>query len=251
MASSNQIGMPQDSRNTPSDLIQSPESLGLSLNYNNLASNSWPNLSQKFSEAGGKATSIDQLNSQTEFGPSQSQYSAFLDGSDALPDLPSIPLPEFPDLVPKDIPEFIDGIRQWLRNPQRPECHDDYHELCCQKGAPDPIRGPPGRDPAELSTRRRKCSRCMHKTRSLLIVPPPPPDHCPACHSDTDTFFRVEKSTRMLFSRRRLLLLLHGWGTYINIIRIAPEFQLQKFQRPALIIQTAFVIDRTIVSNCI
>lgn len=179
MASSNQIGMPQDSRNTPSDLIQTPESLGLSLNYKNLASNSWPNLSQKFPEAGGRASSIDQADSQTGFGPSQSRKSAFLDGSDVLPDFPSIPLPAIPDLIPKDIPEFIDGVRQWLRDPHRPECRDDYYELCCQKGAPDPIRGPPGRDLVELSTRRRKCSRCMQEIRSLLIVPLPSPKPSP------------------------------------------------------------------------
>lgn len=207
--------MPQDSRNTPSDSIQTPELLGLSLNYKNLASNSWPNLSQKFPEAGGRAPSIDQVDSQTGFGPSQSGKSAFLEGTDVLPDFPSIPLPAIPDLIPKDIPEFIDGVRQWLRDPQRPECRDDYHELCCQKGAPDPIIGPPGRNLVELSTRRRKCSRCMQEIRSLLIVPLPPPNHRPACHSNPDAFFRVEKSTGMLFSRRRLLLLLHGWGTYI------------------------------------
>lgn len=230
MGSSNQIGMPQDSRNTPSDLIQAPESLGLSLNYKNLASNSWPNLSQKFPEAGSEATTIDQVNSQTEFGSRQSQNSAFLDRTDVLPKFPSIPLPAIPDLIPSDIPEFIDDVRQWLRDPQRPECQYDYHELCCQKGAPDPRTGPPGRDPVEISKRRRKCARCMQEIRSFLIVPLPPPNHHPACHSNTSAFFRVEKSTGMLFSRRRLLLLLHGRGTY-NSHRSQFQFQKFKFRR--------------------
>lgn len=161
MGSSNQIGMPQDFRNTPVDLIQAPKSLGLSLNYKNLASKSWPNLSQKFPVAAGEATTIDQVNSQTEFGSTQSQNSAFLDGADVLPKLPSIPLPAVPDIIPKNIPEFIDDVRQWLKDPQRPECQYDYHELCCQMGPPDPNMGPRGRDLVELSKRRRKCARCM------------------------------------------------------------------------------------------
>lgn len=225
MGSSSQIGMPQDSRNTPNDLIQAPESLGLSLNYKNLASNSWPNLNQKFPEAGSEAKTIDRLNSQTEFGSRQS-----LDGIDVLPQFPTIPLPPIPDLIPKNIPEFIDDVRQWFKDPQRPKCQYDYHELCCQKGAPDPTMGPPGRDPVEISKRRRKCARCMQEIRSFLIVPVPPPNHRPACHSNIGAFCRVEKSTGMLFSRKRLLLLLHGRGTY-NWHRSEFQFQKLKFWR--------------------
>lgn len=232
VGSSNQIGMPQDSRNTPVDLIQAPKSLGLSLNYKNLASKSWPNLSQKFPVAAGEATTIDQVNSQTEFGSTQSQNSAFLDGTDVLPKLPSIPLPAIPDLIPKNIPEFIDGVRQWLKDPQRPECQYDYHELCCQMGPPDPNMGPRGRDPVELSKRRRKCARCMQEIRSFLIIPLPPINHRPACHSNTGAFFRVERSSGMLFSRRRLLLLLHGRGTY-NSHRL--QVPIQNFHILALI----------------
>lgn len=179
--------MPQDFRNIPSDLIQAPESLGL--------------------------TTIDQVNSQTEFESRPSENYAFLDGTDILPKLPSIPLPAIPDLSPKNIPEFIDNVRQWLRDPQRPQCQYGYHELCCQVGAPDPINAPPGRDLVERSKRRRKCARCMRENCSFLIFPLPPPIHQPACRSNTGAFFRVEKSTGMLFSRRRLLLLLHGRGT--------------------------------------
>lgn len=235
MASSSQIGMPQDSRNTPNNLIQAPESIGLSLNYKKLASNSWPNLSQKFSQAGDHATSIDQVNSQTEFGPSQSQNSAFLDGSDALPDFPPIPLPEIPDLIPKDIPEFIDGVRQWLRDPQRPECKNDYHELCCQKGAPDPIRGPPGRDLVELSTRRRKCSRCMHEIRSLLIVPLFPQTIAPHAALILMPFSGSKSRPECYFPEDVFCCFCMDGVRTIQIIRIAPSSNSKFFKRPALI----------------
>lgn len=204
MGSSNQIGVPQDSRNIASDLIQAPESLGL--------------------------TTIDQVNSQTDFGSTPFENYAFLDGTDILPKLPSIPLLPIPDLSPKNIPEFIDGVRQWLRDPQRPQCQYGYHELCCQVGAPNPSMGLPGRDPIEVSKRRRKCARCMREIRSFLIFPLPPPNHRPACRSNTRVFFRVEKSTGMLFSRRRLLLLLHGRGTY-NSHRLRLSIQRFKYWR--------------------
>lgn len=232
VGSLNQIGMPQDSRNTPSDLIQAPESLGLSLNYKNLASNSWPNLSQKFPEAGGKAISIDQVNSQPEFGSRKSQNSALLDGTDVLPKFPSIPLPATPDLIPKDIPEFIDGVRQWLRDPQRPECQYGYHELCCQKGAPDPRTGPPGRDPIELSKRRRKCARCMQEIRSFLIVSFPPPNHRSACHSNTGAFLGSKNRPECYFPEDVFCCFcMDGVGT----IRIAPSSNSKKFKYRALI----------------
>lgn len=49
----------------------------------------------------------------------------------------------------------------------------------------------------------------------------------PHATSNTGAVFRVEKSTGMLFSRRRLLLLLHGRGTYNSH---HSEFQFQKFK---------------------
>lgn len=203
--------MPQDSGNTARDLIQAPESPWLSLNNENLGSNAWP----ENSPAAGEAITIDQGNSHTEFDSSQSQNLAFLDGTtDVIPKLPPIPFPEVPDLIRKNVPEFIDDVRQWLRDPQRPECDYGYHEFCCQVGAPDPKMGPKGRDTDELSKRRRKCSLCTLKIRTFLIDPSPPPNHRPACRSNMGAFFRVYRSTGMLFSRRRLLLFLYGRGTY-------------------------------------
>lgn len=194
------IGMPQDSRNTPSDMIQVPESPALSLNYENLGSNAWPLPSQNFPAAGSEATTIDRVNSHAEFGSRQSQNLAFLDGTDFVPKTPSIPLPTIPDIIPKNVPEFIDDVRQWLRAPQRPKCEYGYHEFCCQIGAPNPKRGPSGRDVAEVSKRRRKCARCTVEIRSIQIVPSPPPNHLPACWSNTGAFVRVERSSGMLFS---------------------------------------------------
>lgn len=203
--------MPQDSENTARDLIQAPESPWLSLNNENLGSNAWP----ENSPAAGEAITIDQGNSHTEFDSSQSQNLAFLDGTtDVIPKLPPIPFPEVPDLIRKSVPEFIDDVRQWLRDPQRPECDYGYHEFCCQLGAPDPKMGPKGRDTDELSKRRRKCSLCTRKIRPFLIDPSPPPNHRPACRSNMGAFFRVYQSTGMLFSRRRLLLFLYRRGTY-------------------------------------
>lgn len=49
----------------------------------------------------------------------------------------------------------------------------------------------------------------------------------PHATSNTGAVFRVEKSTGMLFSRGRLLLLLHGRGTYNSH---HSEFQFQKFK---------------------
>lgn len=171
--------MPQDSRNTPSDLIQAPQSPWLSMNYENLGSNAWPNPSPNIPAAGGETTTIDHENSHDEFGFGQSQNLAFLDGTDVIPKMPSIPLPAIPDLIPKNIPEFIDDVRQWLRDPQRPECQSGYHELCCQLGAPDPKLRPPGRDVVELSNRRRKCAKCTREIWSFLIIPPFPPKPSP------------------------------------------------------------------------
>lgn len=155
--------MPQGSRNSPSDLIQAPESLWLSSNFKYTGSNAWPNPSQNFPAVGREATKPDQENSHVEFGSGNSQNLAFLDGTEVIPKTPSIPLPAIPDLIPKNIPEFIDNVRQWLREPQRPECDYGYHEFCCQIGAPDPKMGPPGRDLVELSKRRRKCAKCTRK----------------------------------------------------------------------------------------
>lgn len=178
MGFSKNIGMSQGSRNTASDLIQVPESPRLSLNP---GSNPWPNPSQNFPAVGGEATRVDPENSNAEFGSRQSQNLAFLDETDVFP---SIPLPAIPDIIPKNIPEFIDNVRQWLRDPKRPECEYDYHELCCQLGAPDPKWGPPGRDLVELSKRRRKCAKCTRKIRSFLnIFPPPPLPHIIAPHA--------------------------------------------------------------------
>ena len=187
MGFSNKIGMTQDSGNTLSDLIQAPESPLLSWNNQNLGSNAWP----EYSPAAGEATTINQGNSHTEFDSSHSQNLAFLDGTDVIPKMPPILFPGIPDLIQKNVPEFIDDVRQWLRDPKRPECDYGYHAFCCQIGAPDPNKGPKGRDIVELSKRRRKCSLCTRKIRTFLIFPSPPPNHRPACRSNMGAFFRV------------------------------------------------------------
>lgn len=217
MGSSNQIGMPQDFRNIPSDLIQAPESLGL--------------------------TTIDQVNSQTEFESTPSENYAFLDGTDILPKLPSIPLPAIPDLSPKNIPEFIDNVRQWLRDPHRPQCQYGYYELCCQVGAPDPINAPPGRDTVERSKRRRKCARCMRENCSFLIFPQSISPHValirvpfsgsrnrPECYFPEDVF---------------CCFCMDG----VRTIHIGSEFLFNNLITGAD--STATMIDHTPVSNCV
>lgn len=159
--------MPQESGNTPSDLIQAPESPWLSGNSENLGSNEGP----KSSPAVGEATTIDQGNSHAEFDSSQSQNLAFLDGTDVIPKIPPILFPEIPDIIQKNVPEFIDGVRQWLRNPEQPKCSYGYHEFCCQLAAPDPKLGPKGRDIVEMSKRRKKCSLCTRKNPNFSDLP--------------------------------------------------------------------------------
>lgn len=100
------------------------------------------------------------------------------DGNIGEEDGTGILIPSVPTQILDGVPEFIDGIRQWLSNPKKPECKVNKHPLCCQKGAP-PIKdgNPPtaGRppsvppkvlfEPLEYSQRRRVCRSCTQPTQ--------------------------------------------------------------------------------------
>lgn len=88
-----------------------------------------------------------------------------------------ISIPSAPIQIPDGLPDVINGIRQWLSNPKKPECKENKHPLCCEKGAPSLKDGNPrsgGRrpsippkvifEPLEYSQRRRVCRSCTRLT---------------------------------------------------------------------------------------
>lgn len=96
-------------------------------------------------------------------------------------------IPSVPTQILEGVPEFIDGIGQWLTNRKKPECKANKHLLCCQKGAPG-LKGGKiavGRVPSfeprvhpdliEYSQRRRLCHSCRQKPSLICSFPPPPP----------------------------------------------------------------------------
>lgn len=99
------------------------------------------------------------------------------DGNVGEEDGSNILIPSVPTQILDGVPEFIDGIRQWLSNPEKPKCKINKHPLCCQKGAPSTKDGIPrvGRrpsvppkvlfEPLEYSQRRRVCRSCMQPTQ--------------------------------------------------------------------------------------
>lgn len=99
------------------------------------------------------------------------------DGNIGKEDGTDILIPSVPTQILDGVPEFIDGIRQWFSNPEKPECKVNKHPLCCQKGAPPIKDGNPPRggrrpsvppkvlfEPLEYSQRRRVCRSCMPPT---------------------------------------------------------------------------------------
>lgn len=92
-------------------------------------------------------------------------------------------IPSAPTQILQGVPEFIDGIGQWLSNRKKPECKANKHLLCCQKGAPR-LKGGKitvGRIPAvepkvhpdlvEYSQRRRKCHSCRQNPLLSVLFP--------------------------------------------------------------------------------
>lgn len=84
-----------------------------------------------------------------------------------------ISIPSVPIQILDGVPEFINGIRQWFSNPEKPVCKENKHPLCCQKGPPSLKDGnarsggrrpsiPPKVlfEPLEYSQRRRVCRSC-------------------------------------------------------------------------------------------
>lgn len=99
------------------------------------------------------------------------QDQAFLEDSNPFPVVPEaikgIP-PAIFRIFGDKIQEFDDyGRRQWLRKVEEPECGSGSFALCCNVGAPEPVRVQT-RFPAqrqkttasEILRRRRKCNKC-------------------------------------------------------------------------------------------
>lgn len=96
-------------------------------------------------------------------------------------------IPSVPIQILEGLPQVIDDLREWFNNPKKPECKNNKHALCCQKGGPSIIDGNPrpgGRrpsvspkvlfDPIEYSQRRRVCRSCTSPIYISLPLPPPP-----------------------------------------------------------------------------
>ncbi len=84
-------------------------------------------------------------------------------------------IPSVPIQILEGVPQVIDDLREWFNNPKKPECKNNKHALCCQKGSPRIIDGNPrpgGRrpsvapkvlfDPIEYTQRRRVCRSCTN-----------------------------------------------------------------------------------------
>lgn len=54
------------------------------------------------------------------------------------------------------VPEVIDDLREWFNSQNKPECKNNKHALCCQKGGPATIDGNPS-PVGVLRPSRRKC----------------------------------------------------------------------------------------------
>lgn len=124
-----------------------------------------------------------QFDLSTSPNEKDSENTAFLiDGGDrgvdiSIPSEVNIPIPSVnPMQIFQGIPEFINDVRQWFSEPQKPECKDGKFVFCCDHPGPKPKVGRrPGRppfaasaedrvlehDPVEYSQRKRHCTRCM------------------------------------------------------------------------------------------
>lgn len=119
-----------------------------------------------------------QFDLSTNINDNDSQSTAFLiDNGDggvdiSIPSGMNIPIPSInPMQLFQGIPEFINGVRQWISQPQEPECKDGKFAFCCDQPGPKPKVGRrPGRpafataahDPVEYSQRKRHCTRCIY-----------------------------------------------------------------------------------------
>lgn len=95
-----------------------------------------------------------------------------------------IPIPAVPIQIPEGVPDLVDVIRQWLSNPNQPECRDNKHLVCCERGAPTmksgkvlsgrpPVVAPDTQaqiDPLEYSQRRRECRICTQSPSHLIFL---------------------------------------------------------------------------------
>lgn len=83
-----------------------------------------------------------------------------------------ISIPSVPIRIPQGTPDIIDAITRWLNNPKKPECKDNKHLYCCEKGAPK-MRQVKANDvqidPLEYAQRRRECRSCTQPPSHLLF----------------------------------------------------------------------------------
>lgn len=139
-------------------------------------------------------------------------------------------IPSVPIQILEGVPQVIDDLREWFNNPKKPECKNNKHALCCQKGSPPIIDGNPrpgGRrpsvapkvlfDPIEYTQRRRVCRSCTNHVHN------PPLYHIRSSIWLTH-FARVgggsnreRRSPGLPISRKCLLLLLPGLRMYPRI----------------------------------
>lgn len=127
-----------------------------------------------------------QFDLSTSTNRDDSKDTAFLiDSGDggvdiSIPSGVDIPIPSVnPMQLFQGIPEFVNDVRQWFSQPQKPECNDGKFAFCCDRPGPKPKVGRrPGRpafavvehDPVEYSQRKRDCTTCMgSKLQSLAF----------------------------------------------------------------------------------